>query len=198
MSPRVAIGQAQPVGLRMFGAGRYYPLQASVGISNTNSLGVGTLRLAPVLITNPITITRLAAEIATAGDIGSRLRLGIYANDPTTDVPKDLLLDAGQINGDSATPQEIVLGSPLTLGPGVYWSGGVVQAVTITQPTVRSITNMMGNQLLPTHYGTSLPAANQAYMGFFVTGVTGALPATLTAASMTPTGVVARILAKIA
>lgn len=154
-------------------SGRYYfcPNATTFGVAAT--LGVGTLRVIPFYVPNQITIATIGSEATVAGDSGSKIRLGVYADDGTGR-PGNLVVDAGQIAGDSASgAQEITLGSTV-LGPGPYWVGAVVQSVVTTQPTVRISTG----GVIPCDAGTSIPSAGAAYWGFFRTGVTGALPAT--------------------
>lgn len=163
-------------------AGRYYALPEGATLSTSAGLGVGTMRALPFYVPNQITITRLGSEISAVGEAGSKLRLGIYADDGTGR-PGSLLLDAGTINGDSATVQEIA-GLSLSLGPGWYWAVGCVQVVTTTQPTVRSVTAHPN----PVYFA-SIPTAAGTAVGFVQNGVTGAFPATFTVGSTTATTV---------
>lgn len=158
--------------------GRYLYHAQTASLSTSNTLGVGTLRLAPWLITHTLTIDRIGAEVQSAGEAGSKYRLGIYSDDGSG-YPGELLLDAGQINGDSATVQDITLGSPLTLPPGLYWVGGVVQSVVTTQPTMRTVGTAWTSPV-PLVTTTTTPAANNACLGYSQSSVTEALPSTFT------------------
>jgi hypothetical protein len=123
------------------------------------------------------TILRIGAEVTTIGDVGSKIRLGIRADG--AGVPSaTVLLDAGQIAGDSATVQEITLGTPLTLAPGWYWYTATVQSAPTTQPTMRTITRVHPYYHMAT--GTSAPTAGTTVVGLTQTGVTAALPASWT------------------
>lgn len=138
------------------------------------------------------TILRIGAEVTTIGDAGSKIRLGIRAD--ASGVPSGtVLLDAGQIAGDSATVQEITLGTPLTLPPGWYWATATVQSAPTTQPTTRTISRMHPYYLLAT--GTSAPTSGTTVVGVSQTGVTGALPASWTGA--TTAGAMTRIFVKL-
>lgn len=154
--------------------GLYFFPQSPQNSATSNTLGNGTLRLAPWLVERAITIDRLGAEITTIGEAGSKLRLGIYADDGSG-YPGALLLDAGQIAADSSTvPQELTCS--LTLQPGLYWLGAAVQSAAATQPTVRTVAN---GWTPPIPVGTtSIPGANVFYLAYQQTSVTGALPAT--------------------
>lgn len=155
-------------------SGRYYRApNGTLGTSAT--LGVGTFRCVPKFIPSATTISRLGAEVSTVGEAGSKLRLGIYADDGTFR-PGALVLDAGTIAGDSNTVQEIT-GLSTTLSRGWYFFGGAVQVVSVTQPTVRALAATF--EYAPLDY-TAIPTAGAASVGFSMTGVTGALPATFT------------------
>lgn len=152
--------------------GRYYYTPWSAGaLGGSSALGVGTLRCAPFDVPNSVQITRVGAEVLSAGDVGSKLRFGIYADDGTGR-PGALLLDAGTINGDSATLQEIT-GLNLTLGPGRYWVACAVQSVATTQPQVRTLSS------IPIPVDTSTAGTgNSSGTGYSQGDVTGALPST--------------------
>ena len=173
-----ALTLGQAFGQPAWQSGRYYWLPN--GCRNTvNTLGVGTLRVCPFWVPNAITLNRLGGEVTLTGDAGSKIRLGIY-NDDGTGRPGALVLDAGQIAGDSVAVQQLTINQ--ALASGLYWIGGAVQAVTVTQPTVRC--NVPSAGASATGYwpisdaGTAIPGAGATGIGFAQTGVTGALPGT--------------------
>lgn len=153
-------------------SGLYYyafsPSLVTTGIQ-TN----GALRLAPMLLGKPVTIDRIGAEVTTVGEAGSKFRIGIYADSGST-YPGALVLDAGTINGDSATVQEITVST--TLPAGLCWVGGAAQVVTTTGPTMRVTSSP--SWPVPIYAGSSIPAAGSASVGYFSGGHTGALAAT--------------------
>lgn len=156
-------------------------LQAgATGAPTTNgALGNQNLRLSPMLVPNLLTISQLGAEITVAGEAGSVLRLGVYTNTRNAGrpYPGSLLAEgATQVDGTSATVQEVVLTGNLTLQPGLYWCGGVVQAAPTTQPTVRiiSLAGILGL------VSTGAPSAAGQLLGYSQSAVSGALPATFT------------------
>lgn len=170
----------------------YYLLTTSPAATNTsNTFGNGTLRVLPWVVTKPITITKIGAEVSVIGDVGSKLRLGIYADNGNS-YPGALVLDAGQIAGDSATPQE--LATSTTLQSGVYWIGGAVQSVTTTQPTIRSNSNWVPE--VNTAISSNLPTANVILIGYSMSGVTGALPANFNT-TLSAVGIAPRVFVKI-
>lgn len=150
--------------------GRYYFVPNATSTSTNGALGEGTLRLAPSYVPNAVALTRIGAEITTTGEAGSKVRLGIYTDDGRGQ-PGRLVIDAGQILGDSATVQELTIA--VAIGPGWYWFGGVCQSCPTTQPTVRTPNSIA---TIATRGATTPSAA--AVLGDFMTGVTGALPTT--------------------
>lgn len=150
--------------------------------STSGTLTNNTLRLAPWYVPVACAIDRLGGDIATVGEAGSKVRLGIYGDNGTA-YPGALVLDGGQIAGDSATVQELTVS--LTLSPGLYWIGGVVQSATTTQPTVRINNNWYGPVMLA--LTTSAPAASATATGYAQSSVSGALPANFTT-SVTASG----------
>lgn len=167
----------QPIGvdtLPRLAAGNYMFATSPSGGSTSNAHGNNVLRLMPWWVPRPLEIDRIGAEITAAGEAGSKMRLGIYADNGNA-YPGALLLDAGQIAADSATVQELTCA--LTLSSGLYWIGGAVQGAPTTPPTVRI--NSTWYPPVPIAVG-GMPAANSTAVGYSQTGVTGALPATFT------------------
>lgn len=172
-------------------SGNYF-YTASDGVASTAAtLGNGTLRLVPWIVSQPMTIDRLGAEVTIIGDVSSKFRIGIYYDNGNC-YPGNLVVDAGQIAGDSATVQTLTVS--VGLAPGLYWIGGAVQAAASTQPTMRTMTGWVPPVHLP--LGTSTPGAGQAPFGYSQTSVTGALPSTFTT-SLSIVGNAARIFARI-
>jgi hypothetical protein len=172
-------------------SGNYFYTASDAVTSTSSTLGNGTLRLIPWLVQRPMTIDRLGAEVTTIGESGSKFRIGIYL-DSGYCYPGNLLIDAGQIAGDSATVQTLSIS--VGLAPGLYWIGGAAQAAPTTQPTMRTMTGWVPPVHMPV--GTSTPASNQAPFGYTQTSVTGALPAAFTT-TVSLAGNAARIFARI-
>lgn len=172
-------------------SGSYY-VTAGQQSTATSIPSTNSLRVVPWFVPNSVTLSRIGAEITTAGDSGSKLRLGIYA-DSGAGYPGALVLDAGTIAGDSNTVQEITISQALT--PGLYWLGGAAQVISVTGPTVRIVS---GNITYPNiSFGTSAPASNATTCGFLQASVSGALPGTFTA-SISVTTTAPRIFVKVA
>lgn len=171
-------------------SGRYYFCPNTTSVATSSGQGVGSLRAVPFFVPNPVTLSKIGAEVTSAGDAGSKYRLGIYADDGNGR-PGRLIVDAGQINGDSETVQELTIS--VQIGPGWYWAAGVIQAVVTTQPTMRVSQNASFAVLLGSD---SIPAANRTYSGFLRTGITGALDTLFSADGISVT--VPRIFVKVA
>lgn len=183
------IGGNQGNGLSpSWAVGRYYFCPNTNSLSTSATLGNSTLRALAFYVPNTVSITKIGAEITSAGEAGSKLRLGIYSDDGTGR-PGSLLVDAGQIAGDSATVQEITLATPLSIGPGWYWAAGAVQSAPSSQPTVRIASILSA----PTDVGTSIPSAGLGTYGWGATSISGAFPSTLT---VTPVSTAPRIFVK--
>jgi hypothetical protein len=170
-------------------SGRYYMCPNTNSLSTSAALGNNTLRAVPFYVPNAVSVAKVGSEITIVGEAGSKLRLGIYADDGTGR-PGALVVDAGQIAGDSATVQEITLGTPVPLGPGWYWAAACVQSAPTTQPTVRLASIMTA----PTDCGTTIPSAGLGTYGWGATSISGAFPSTLTPTSAISTA--ARIFVK--
>lgn len=194
LRPPLAPGGGSAQGFpTMPASGQYICLDGQSSLGTSASQVNGNMRLAPFYIYSTISIARLGLEVTVVGDAGSKLRIGIYA-DSGSGWPGALALDAGQVAGDSATSQEIVLGSALALVPGWYWAGSATQSVSTTAPTFRAVNTDGRTLFIP--FGTTIVSSGQTALGALQTGVTGALPATFTGS--TAVGSPCRIFAKLA
>lgn len=176
--------------LPMPATGQYFYIN-SPHATGTAQTGTGTCRVSPWIVGKALTIVRIGAEVSTVGEAGSKFRIVIY-NDNGNGLPGTLLLDAGQIAGDSASVQELTISQALT--PGVYWVGGATQTVVTTQPTMRIAGTWTPPTTIP--LGASIPSSNSQAYGVAMTGMTGAAPASFTSAG--GSSVVPRIFAKVA
>lgn len=112
---------------------------------------------------------------------GCVIRLGIYA-DNGSGFPGALVIDAGTIDGHSATVQEITISQALSAG--TYWFGAVVQGVTTTQPTMRT-----GTPAFAPISSSTIPATNAIYFGYAAGGtVNNGLPNPFNSPSPSGTG----------
>lgn len=181
-------------------SGNYYFCNSPSSNSTTAAHGNSTVRVAPFVISKPITITRLGAEFTVAGEANSVLRLGIYA-DGGSGVPSGAaVLDAGSIStgtgnagtvatGGTPGVYEITVSQALT--PGLYWAAAAVQGAGTTQPTVRTINAVSMIFPLPM---TSIPTTSLNIVGYSMAAA-GALP---TWSGTTQIGNIARMFFKVA
>lgn len=175
-------------------SGLYYQATPSLGTSTSSSHGVGVLRVGSCWIGRQVKLAKIGAEVTAAGDAGSTVRIGIYA-DNGNGYPGALVADCGTIPGDAVAVAEITVN--LTLNPGLYWVGMCVQGVTTTQPTVRTASTLHPINP-PAPLGTSAPAGTSVETsGFAAVTVTGALPATFPA-SVNLSSVLGRVFYKVA
>lgn len=172
-------------------SGAYYFTSSPFAVSTSSTQGVGSLKLMPWIVPNACTLSRMGAEVTSAGEAGSLVRLGLYA-DNGAGLPGLLVLDAGTIAGDSNTVQEISITAPLQ--PGLYWAAAVVQNVSVTQPTMRICNSPANIQNIYT--GTSIPSSSLGVGCLTKSGVTGALPGSITSPATGGAG--ARTFVKIA
>ena len=160
------------------GTASYY--QGNLSVATSATLGNGALRLTAVYIPVPCTLQQLFAEFTAAGDAASLFATCIYA-DSGAGSPGSLLITGPTISTGSGNAGTVATGGTpgvyagtipqVTLQPGIYWIGGVIQGVTVTQPTMR--TGLWSSSSLP---ATALPAANAQATSYSVGGITGALP----------------------
>jgi hypothetical protein len=151
-------------------SGRYYHPSNASGLATAIGV-VNTLRCNPITIPNALTLTRLAAEITTTGEAGSKLRLGIYADDGTGR-PGALVVDAGQIDGTVVGSLQELTISTAFASPGRYFGCVVAQSCPTTCPTYRTITGVD----VPIDAGTTLPASNTQSLVITQASVSGGLP----------------------
>lgn len=157
-------------------------IQPQLSLSTNAGLGNGSLRLIPFWTPQGFHISAMGSEFTAAGDAGSVLLLAGYA-DNGSGFPSSLFANPGSISTGTGNAGTVATGgtpglymcpnfaSPLFVPPGITWWGGVIQGVTVTQPTIRCA--------LWTAFATAtgvLPAVGATEEGYNVPGITGALP----------------------
>ena len=130
-----------------------------------------------------ITIDALAVEVTTAGSAASVARMGIYNADTTLCIPTTLIVDSGNFSVASTGTKTVILGSSVTLQPGLYFTALSTGSTTAHQ--FRSLAAGNFAQII----GTVSAGGNQ--LGSYINGtraVFGALPANAsTLTTLTPT-----------
>lgn len=120
---------------RILKTGLYYPTSPEVAGDQTHVLTKDQVVFTPFPVTQGFTADRISLGVAVAGTAGAKIRLGIY-NDDGSGQPGTLLLDAGTINGDSNTYQDITISQALASGT-MYWVAVCWQVQSVGSGTVR-------------------------------------------------------------
>ena len=169
--------------------GYYYSTASSATSTSTRSDGV--LYASPVYIPRICILDRIGMEVTVAGSANSVLRLGVYASN-SYGQPGARMLDAGTIDGTSATYQEIAIALTIP-SPGWYWVAAAPQgSPSPTQPTMRVST---GNTAGMGWSTASVISSGSGSTGYNNNSVAGALPDpfTISGASGTIPRVIVRI-----
>lgn len=174
MSPVSVLRTSEPFGAvgdpSVYVSQRWYSLPFCSPASGT--ITADWLYFQPFSVAQETTFDRIAAWVQVAGNAGSVLRAGVYS-DTGTGLPNALLLDAGTQVADTTNEKDWTIS--LKLPPGRYWLACAAQSAPTTVPQV-----IRNNCQIPTHGSDTFSALVQARMGLVKTGVTGALPATIT------------------
>lgn len=145
-------------------SGWYSSLSGSI---DTRTLNEDRGFWVPVVVDRSLTVDRIGLELTSTATGSPVVRLGIYSD--SSGVPGTLLLDAGTIDGTSATYQEITISQALTAGR--WWLVCAQQGGT-SNSACRAV-----------RYATSLPVSSSGYSpyeaGCYVDAdaLTGAFPA---------------------
>lgn len=165
--------------------GQWYECHG-IGIASSptaQSQAVGTAVFGtPFIAQETITISDLGCYVSSAG-VSSTVRLGLYTPRGTnpysltlSSVYADLLVDGGTIDASSTGAKSLTLGSPITLTAGQAIVG--VAAVQGSNTVSLFCSNVNGSSG-PWGSGSDQIAGGPR-IGCSLTGVTGALPSTLT------------------
>lgn len=152
-----------------FGSGLYAVTDGVMGSMGTENPGLGQLRLAPFFVPVRRAFDRIGMDLSIAASAGGVLRMGIYAQGAGW--PGALLLDAGTVDSTSTGPREIVIAQ--TLDPGFYWLAVVAQ---VAAPYWRYHGSPGASRAFAPTTG---PPTEGPWGAIGVTGVTGALPSTI-------------------
>ncbi len=148
-------------------SGLYYGAQ---GLLVANQPSNNVLRLAPLFVGRTSAFDQAGLEVTAAGDAGSVLRAGVYADDGTG-YPGSLVAELGTLATSAIA--NVTLAIALTLAPGLYWIGGAVQGAPSVAPTLRSLDNQPTSPV-------GMTAINDTGPGYLMNAVSGALPAAFT------------------
>lgn len=167
-------------------AGRYYPLAPMGGYPEPVQWEQGRLLCSP-FFSYGLTISALASRVAVAtpGEAGSLIRMGIYLNATSGhDRPDVLLIDAGTVAADVGGQKDITLGANLRIPDGLSWACYAPQLCPVTEPAVICSTGMVPLASAPSSWSTGEFAGVAADPG----SVLGAFPASAPAVVPTTSG----------
>lgn len=174
-------------------SGNYY-FTSGQSATTTASMGANNvLKVVPWRVPSAVTLSKIGCEVTTAGEAGSKVRLGIYAD--ASGVPGALVVDGGQINGDSNTVQEATIN--VSLDPGLYWIGAAAQSAPTTRPTVRASLYQYAPEEAYIGQAT-IPGTNDLWYGYGVASVSGALPSTFGTPILQTATAIIRVFVKVA
>lgn len=155
-----------PIGVPLK-SGYWYPADGQGG---SRTMTYNLLWAFPFDAQRPITISKLACNVTTAGSSGTTIRLGVYGSDGAGGIG-NLVMDGGTVAGDTTGVKTITLSQ--AAGPDRLWLGAVWQGTNSTAPVLQAY-----SRALPfigwTSYVQFPPIVAYQY-----TGITGALPASL-------------------
>lgn len=158
---------------------RWYTNALNCSAGTTASLAQNISRYYPFIVPKECTIDRIGIDISGAGAVGSVVKLGIY--DSVNSVPTNLVIDAGTVNGNSATFQAITINQVLT--PGLYFMysnhnsatnitiraiGLGASPIVLGYPNTGGITPATGLFVTESYVGT-LPSSPTGVFGFITT-----------------------------
>lgn len=168
---------------RKTGTANYERWYSSATVSQTFSTvakAKDVLTVTPFIVSKTITFDRIAMDFTAGGDVGSLVRLGIYADNGNL-YPGALVLDAGTLAGDSTAAQSITINQTLT--PGLYWlafNHNSTANITMRAMAGTGFSSILGNPL-------SIGAGNSG-TAVTVASVYGTLPNPFPAGAAVITG----------
>jgi len=151
-----------------YASGVYYPGVDCTASGSSADSAQNRIRALPAIVFEKVTLSHLAINVATVGESGCKVRLGIYA-DGGAGLPGSLLIDAGQADGDSTGLKDVACS--ITLLPGCYWLASVSQLCSTTRPTLTSYSG-----LITARFGHNSGTFNNST--YLADGVSGSLPGT--------------------
>jgi hypothetical protein len=132
----------------------------------------------PIRIEGSRVFTGLGVEIVTAGEAGSKVRLGVYADNGGA--PGALVVDGGQVAADTVG-LKTVTGLSVPPSNGWYYLAATVQSAPTTQPVMRGIVSTVPGAPMATAGGQLVNGAGWQQgglgQGSYPSPLTGAGPA---------------------
>jgi hypothetical protein len=120
--------------------GTKYPLKWIAGLTTATPLGTPSITLTKDILylvpfdqMRAVTVSKMAILLRVAGKAGAKLRIGIYANNSSTDnYPKGRVLDAGEIDVSGAGGVKEITGLNANLSADTrYWAAVLTNDSTV-------------------------------------------------------------------
>jgi hypothetical protein len=126
------------------------------------------------ILDSPRQISTITFNVQTADASTTNLRLGIYKTD-AYGMPTDLILDSGDLSSYAAATgfNRVTLGTAIYLKPGHYWFAGVSDSTTLV------LSGLNPSKMERCSGGFNVNSSDRRKFPY-ETGVTGALPSTVT------------------
>lgn len=156
------------------------------GISEVAGLNVGksigACHVVPFMSRAGFTADRIGIGAHSNGDATLLCRLGIYADDGNF-YPGSRILDAGTVAGNAVSATAAVTISQALSANTLYWLVMAFQGTVTTYPNIKASGSVLISGLADIGLGTQDQLQNSTDEWFYMTGITGALPATFPARS---------------
>lgn len=151
-------------------SGRWYLPFDHAGLATAALSTNSRLYAIPICFGNACTINGVAVDVTAAGEAGSLVRLGLYADNGG--VPGALAVDFGTVAASAIAVPTLTPSFPVVAG--WYWQVVAPQLAPTTRPTCRVIQQGVGARVALTNPGTA--ASCGAYFRDGVTAALSALP----------------------
>jgi hypothetical protein len=97
--------------------GRFYGCSLENAAAATTTSVV--IRARPIYIPLPIVVATIGCEVSGAGGAGTVQRMAIYRHDSELGMPRELIIDSGQVVADATGYKSATINTPVTAG--WYW-----------------------------------------------------------------------------
>lgn len=161
-----------PAAKILMATGKYGGLGITAAGGTATAGANGLARYHPCVLLGSGTIDKIGMEITTVGETGSKIRMGLYADNGTGYAPGALLLDAGQIATDATAGtgyKELTVS--FAYDYTLVWFCYVAQSATTTPPFIRTVTSPTTMQIPAAAGGNT---SGSSVVGLTESGITGA------------------------
>lgn len=170
-------------------SGDYY--SASFPGTSSGTFLNGTFTGSIFIPSRSTSLIRIGVRVTTAGTTGALIRLGVYTFNLATN-GATLVQDAGTVDGTTTGYKELTIAASVDVGQA-YFIGAVFQGAPTTAPVI-NIGTGSHPQLSGNASGDSM--ATNSIPGLQVSGITGALPATINSGGLIAAGTCAKVVVR--